>query len=144
MTTVTPLAIAPLSVGQSASGSVAETISTLAPLVIAPSMAGIWELGVAAVPLVSVPSSPNCLRARRAPPVLTLSDVVKYELPRFLGITNTLRPFSRGRVALVTRGEDAAVATPDTATMLATAKPTATALSSETRRWPLLIGFFIS
>jgi hypothetical protein len=75
---------------------------------------------------------------------LTLSEVVKYELPRFLGITNALRPFSRGRVALATRGEDAAVATPVAATMLAIARPIAAAHSSETRRWPLLMGLFIS
>jgi hypothetical protein len=139
VTTVTPLAIAPLSVGQSAAGSVAETIRMLAPLVIAPWMAGIWELGVAEVPLVSVPCSLNAFKAKRAPPLLTLSEVLKYGLPRFFGITNAFRPFSSGRDDL-----EAAVATPDTATMLATARPTVTAHSSEVRRWPLLMGLFIT
>ena len=49
-----PLAMAAFSVGHSAVGSVADTIRTLAPLVIAAWMAGICEAGVAAVPLVSV------------------------------------------------------------------------------------------
>src|SRR5690348_117069 len=82
-----------LSVGHSAVGSVADTMSALAPLVIAAWMAGICEAGVAAVPLVSVPVSPSELSAARAPPVFTLSAVVKYGLPRFFGITKTLSPF---------------------------------------------------
>src|ERR1022692_2922836 len=55
-------------------------------------MAGICEAGVAAVPLVSVPVSPSAVSAEIAPPVLALSEVVKYGLPRFLGMTNTFRP----------------------------------------------------
>ena len=55
MTTVILRLIAPFSVGHSAVGSVADTTSALAPLVIAAWMAGICEAGVAAVPLVSVP-----------------------------------------------------------------------------------------
>ena len=55
-------------------------------------MAGIWEAGVAAVPLVSEPLSPSCCSAARAPPDFTLSEVVKYGLPRFLGMTNTFSP----------------------------------------------------
>src|SRR5215472_1107996 len=87
-----PLAMAAFSVGQSAVGSVAETISTFAPLVMAAWMAGIWDVGVAAVPLVSLPVSPSVERAARAPPDCALSEVVKYGLPRFFGITKTLRP----------------------------------------------------
>src|SRR6266705_933835 len=86
------LAIAEFSVGQSAEASVAETISALAPLVIAAWMAGICEAGVAAVPLVSEPVSPSCVSAARAPLDFTLSAVVKYGLPRFFGMTNTFRP----------------------------------------------------
>jgi hypothetical protein len=33
------------------------------------------------------------LNAAIAPPVFTLSAVVKYELPRFFGITKAFRPF---------------------------------------------------
>ena len=77
MTTVMPLAMADLSVGQSAEGSVADTMSAFAPLVIAAWMAGICEAGVAAVPLVSVPDSPSADRAASAPPDFTLSAVVK-------------------------------------------------------------------
>ena len=47
--------------GHSAVGSVADTMSTFAPLLIAAWMAGIWEAGVAAVPLVSVPVSPSAV-----------------------------------------------------------------------------------
>ena len=54
-----PLAMAAFRVGHSADGSVADTMSALAPLVIAAWMAGIWEEGVAAVPLVSVAVSPS-------------------------------------------------------------------------------------
>src|ERR1700685_469459 len=90
--TVIPRFIAEVSVGHSAVGSVADTMSTFAPLEIAAWMAGIWEAGVAAVPLVSVPVSPSCCNAARAPPDFTLSDVVKYGLPRFLGMTNTFSP----------------------------------------------------
>src|ERR1022692_3492211 len=92
VTTVMCLAMAEFSVGQSAAGSVADTISALAPLVIAAWIAGICEAGVAAVPLVSVPVSPSALRAASAPPDLTLSAVVKYGLPRFFGMTKTFRP----------------------------------------------------
>ena len=87
-----PLAMADFSVGHSAVGSVADTISALAPLVIAAWMAGICEAGVAAVPLVSVPVSPSVLSAASAPPVFTLSARVKYGLPRFFGMTKTFRP----------------------------------------------------
>ena len=59
MTTVIPRFIAAFSVGHSAVGSVAETMSAFAPLLIAAWMAGICEAGVAAVPLVSVPVSPS-------------------------------------------------------------------------------------
>ena len=79
-----PLAIAAFSVGHSAFGSVADTMSALAPLVIAAWMAGICEAGVAAVPLVSVPVSPRRLSAAIAPPDFTLSAVVKYGLPEVL------------------------------------------------------------
>src|ERR1700691_2304903 len=87
-----PRLIAALSVGQSAVGSVAETISALAPLLTAACMAGIWDAGVSAVPLVSVPVSPSVSRAAIAPPEFALFAVVKYELPRFFGITKTFRP----------------------------------------------------
>ena len=69
-----PLAMAAFRVGHSAVGSVADTISALAPLVIAAWMAGICEAGVAAVPLVSVPVSPSVpgrpwpRRTSRCPP----------------------------------------------------------------------------
>ena len=82
-----PLAMADFSVGHSADGSVADTISAFAPLVIAAWMAGICDEGVAAVPLVSVPVSPSVPSAASAPPVFTLSARVKYGLPRFFGIT---------------------------------------------------------
>src|SRR6266705_6720912 len=87
-----PCVIALFSVGHSADGSVAETSSALAPLVIAAWRAGICEAGVAAVPLVSVPDSPSACRAAIAPPDFTLSAVVKYGLPRFFGMTKTLSP----------------------------------------------------
>src|SRR5450432_1489255 len=87
-----PLAIAAFSVGHRAVGSVADTTRALAPLATAAWMAGIWEAGVAAVPLVSEPLSPSCCSAARAPPDFTLSEVVKYGLPRFLGMTNTFSP----------------------------------------------------
>src|SRR5215472_12514332 len=90
-----PLAMAAFSVGQSAVGSVADTISTFAPLAIAAWIAGIWDVGVAAVPLVSVPVSPSLDSAASAPPDFTLSAVVKYGLPRFLGMTNTFKPVLR-------------------------------------------------
>jgi hypothetical protein len=64
-------------VGQSAVGSVADTMSAFAPLEIAAWIAGICEAGVAAVPLVSVPVSPRALSAAMAPPELALSAVVK-------------------------------------------------------------------
>ena len=63
MTTVIPRFIADSSVGHRAVGSVADTMSTFAPLLIAAWMAGICEAGVAAVPLVSVPVSPSASRA---------------------------------------------------------------------------------
>src|SRR5262249_9111255 len=87
VTTVVCFFIAERSVGQSADASVADTISALAPLVIAALIAGICDAAVAAVPLVSVPFSPSRLSAASAPPDLTLSAVVKYGLPRFFGIT---------------------------------------------------------
>src|ERR1022692_4767492 len=55
-------------------------------------MAGSCEAGVAAVPLVSDPVSPSALSAASAPPDFTLSEVVKYGLPRFFGITKTFSP----------------------------------------------------
>src|SRR5438067_3939134 len=58
-------------------------------------MAGICDAAVAAVPLVSVPFSFSSWSALSAPPDLTLSEVVKYGLPRFLGMTKTLRPVFR-------------------------------------------------
>ncbi len=72
-----PRAIACLNVGHRAVGSVADTISALAPLAIAAWMAGSWEAEVAAEPLVSLPDSPSAPSAARAPPVLTLSATVK-------------------------------------------------------------------
>jgi len=87
-----PFAMADFRVGQSAAGSVADTMSTLAPLVTAAWMAGICEAGVAAVPLVSDPVSPRVPSAASAPPEFTLSAVVKYGFPRFFGITKTFRP----------------------------------------------------
>ena len=87
-----PLAMAAFRVGHSADGSVADTMSALAPLVIAAWRAGICEAGVAAVPLVSVAVSPSVCRAAMAPPDFTLSAVVKYGLPRFFGMMKTFRP----------------------------------------------------
>jgi hypothetical protein len=81
-----------LSVGHSAVGSVAEMISAFAPLLTAAWMAGIWDAGVSAVPLVSVPVSPSVSSAAIAPPEFALSAVVKYEFPRFFGMTKTFRP----------------------------------------------------
>ena len=69
--------MAAFSVGHRAVGSVADTMSAFAPLLIAAWMAGIWEAGVAAVPLVSVPDSPSVSRAAIAPPDCELSAVVK-------------------------------------------------------------------
>src|SRR5215469_8816839 len=94
-----PLAMAAFSVGHNAVGSVADTISTFAPLAIAAWMAGIWDVGVAAVPLVSVPVSPSADSAASAPPEFTLSAVVKYGLPRFFGMTNTFKPVLRPPLA---------------------------------------------
>src|ERR1700747_659183 len=88
-----PLAMADFSVGHSADGSVADTISAFAPLVIAAWMAGNCEAGVAAVPLVSDPDSQSVPSAPSPPPVFTLSARVKYGLPRFFGTTKTLRFF---------------------------------------------------
>src|SRR6185437_4258014 len=96
--TVMPRLIADLSVGHSAVGSVADTMSAFAPLEIAAWIAGICEAGVAAVPLVSVPVSPSACKAEIAPPESALSAVVKYELPRFFGITKTFRPVLRPAV----------------------------------------------
>ena len=87
-----PLAMADFSVGHSADGSVADTMSALAPLVIAACRAGICDDGVAAVPLVSVAVSPSVASAAIAPPDFTLSAVVKYGLPRFFGMMKTLSP----------------------------------------------------
>jgi hypothetical protein len=86
------------SVGHSAVGSVADTISAFAPLETAAWIVGICEAGVAEVPLVSVPVSPRELSAAMAPPELALSAVVKYELPRFFGMTKTFRPVFRPAV----------------------------------------------
>jgi len=69
--------MAEVSVGQSAVGSVADTMSAFAPLEIAAWIAGICDAGVAAVPLVSVPVSPSVFSAAIAPPELALSAVVK-------------------------------------------------------------------
>jgi len=77
VTTLMPRFIAAWSVGHSAVGSVADTMSALAPLEIAAWMAGICEDGVAVVPLVSVPVSPRASSAAIAPPELALSAVVK-------------------------------------------------------------------
>src|ERR1700678_2730841 len=68
VTTVMPRDIAACSVGHRAVGSVADRIRALAPLVIAAWIAGSWDAGVAAVPLVSCPVSPSVCRAARAPP----------------------------------------------------------------------------
>jgi hypothetical protein len=65
------------SVGHSAVGSVADTISALAPLEMAAWIAGICEDAVAVVPLVSEPVSPRVSSAEIAPPELALSAVVK-------------------------------------------------------------------
>src|SRR5579859_7150924 len=86
------------SVGHSAVWSVADTMSAFAPLETAAWMAGICEAAVAEVPLVSVPVSPRVVSAAMAPPELALSAVVKYELPRFLGMTKTFRPVLRPAV----------------------------------------------
>src|SRR3954453_14467159 len=93
-------AIACLSVGQSADASVADTISAFAPFVIAAWIAGICEAAVAWVPLVSVPFSFRSWSALSAPPDLTLSEVVKYGLPRFFGITKTFMPVFRDDAAV--------------------------------------------
>src|SRR5215471_11645423 len=90
-----PLAMADLSVGHSAVGSVADTMRMLAPLVIAAWMAGSSDAGVAAVPLVSVPVSPSSVSPAMAPPYLAVSATVKYCAPRSLGITYAARPFLR-------------------------------------------------
>jgi hypothetical protein len=97
---VMPFAMADWRVGQSADGSVADTMRALAPLVMAAWMAGICEAGVAAVPLVSLPLSPSALSAARAPPDCTLSAVVKYGFPRFFGITKTFSPVFSPAAAL--------------------------------------------
>src|SRR5438128_1194350 len=107
VTTAIFFAIACLRVGQSADASVAETISAFAPFVIAAWIAGSCDAAVACVPLVSLPCSFNSASAFNAPPDLKLSEVVKYGLPRFFGMTKTLRPvFS----------DDAAVAVASTIT----------------------------
>ena len=77
MTTVIPFAIAAFSVGHSAVGSVADTIRMFAPLAIVAWIAGSCDAAVAADPLVSVPVSPSVPSAASAPPVFTLSAVVK-------------------------------------------------------------------
>src|SRR3979490_1074972 len=92
VTTTIFFAIACLSVGQSAEASVADTRRTLAPLVIAAWIAGICEAAVARVPLVSLPVPLSSWTALSAPPDFTLSEVVKYALPRFFGMTKTFRP----------------------------------------------------
>src|SRR5580704_2736296 len=93
-----PRFMADSSVGHSAVGSVADTISAFAPLETAAWIAGICDAGVADVPLVSLPVSPSVWRAAMAPPELALSAVVKYELPRFFGMTKTFRPVFRPAV----------------------------------------------
>jgi len=93
-----PRFMAELSVGHSAVGSVADTRSALAPLEIAAWMAGICDDGLAEVPLVSVPVSPSDCSSEIAPPEPALSAVVKYELPRFFGMTKTFRPVFRPAV----------------------------------------------
>src|ERR1700739_146666 len=90
-----PRCMADSSVGHSAVGSVADTMSAFAPLETAAWIAGICDAGVADVPLVSLPVSPRAPSAAMAPPELALSAVVKYELPRFFGMTKTLRPVLR-------------------------------------------------
>jgi hypothetical protein len=77
VTTVMPRFIADSSVGHSAVGSVADTMSALAPLAMAAWIAGICADGVAVVPLVSEPVSPSVSRAAIAPPEPALSAVVK-------------------------------------------------------------------
>jgi hypothetical protein len=61
-------AIACFSVGQSADASVAETMSALAPFVIAAWIAGICDAAVACVPLVSEPFAFSSFSALSAPP----------------------------------------------------------------------------
>ena len=68
-------------------GKVADTMSAFAPFVIAAWIAGICDAAVACVPLVSLPCSFSAFSAASAPPDFTLSEVVKYGLPRFLGMT---------------------------------------------------------
>src|ERR1700733_15383362 len=93
-----PRFMADSSVGHSAVGSVADTISAFAPLETAAWIAGICDAGVADVPLVSLPVSPSAWSAAMAPPELALSAVGKYELPRFFGMTKTFRPVFRPAV----------------------------------------------
>jgi hypothetical protein len=62
------------------------------------------------VPLVSVPDSPSVCSAASAPPEFTLSAVVKYELPRFFGITKTLRPVFRPPLDALAEEEEEAAA----------------------------------
>src|SRR5579863_5225538 len=95
VTTAMPFFMADSSVGHSAVGSVAEMTSAFAPLLMSAWMTGSWDEGVSAVPLVSAPVSPSVWSAASAPPVPTLSAVVKYEFPRFFGITKTFRPVLR-------------------------------------------------
>ena len=145
VTTVMPFLIAAFSVGHSAVGSDAETISALAPLATAAWMAGIWEAGVAAVPLVSVPSSPSCCSAARAPPDFTLSEVVKYGLPRFFGMTNTFSPvFSVPVAAPEDELDGAGVDVPDDPQAAMTTDTVASAAgSSRTRlREPFIVNPF--
>src|SRR5580658_2583023 len=90
-----PFFMADSSVGHSAVGSVAEMTSAFAPLLMSAWMTGSWDAGVSAVPLVSAPVSPSVWSAASAPPEFTLSAVVKYEFPRFFGMTKTFRPVFR-------------------------------------------------
>src|SRR5450631_8346 len=105
-------------------------------------MAGIWEEGVASVPLVSVPVSPRVPRAARAPPEFTLSEVVKYGLPRFLGMTNTLRPFFSPPDALAPPEDEAdeplplLVELPEELQAASMAEATSTAIEPSTALWP--------
>src|SRR5262249_29270263 len=132
VTTVMPLPIADFRVGQSADASVAETLGAFARVVIAAWIAGICEAAVACVPLVSVPFSPSVFNAASAPPDFTLSAVVKYGLPRFFGITKTLRPFFSGGA------DEAAIANGTTARM----SRTPSAVTTPVR--PFFIELFIA
>jgi hypothetical protein len=84
-------------------------ISALAPLLMSAWMTGSWDAGVSVVPLVSAPFSPSAWSAASAPPEFTLSAVVKYEFPRFFGMTKTFRPVFRPPDELAEADDDAGV-----------------------------------